>query len=80
MTEDFVYNPPLFPFLDVLYEDDDIMVVNKPSGLLSVPGRLKEHHDSILSRIKSSYPDAFAVKIAEEAGIELVRLGDSKEE
>ena len=61
MTEDFVYNPPLFPFLDVLYEDDDIMVVNKPSGLLSVPGRLKEHHDSILSRIKSSYPDAFAV-------------------
>ena len=61
MNADFIYNPPLFPFLDVLYEDDDIMVVNKPSGLLSVPGRLKEHHDSILSRIKSSYPDAFAV-------------------
>ena len=58
--EELAFKPVQMP-LDVVYEDDDIMVVNKPSGLLSVPGRLKEHHDSILSRIKSSYPDAFAV-------------------
>ena len=51
MSETFVYNPPLFPFLDVLYEDDDIMVVNKPSGLLSVPGRLKEHHDKSIMTV-----------------------------
>ncbi len=61
MTPEFVYNPPLFPFLDILHEDDDIMVVNKPSGLLSVPGRLKEYNDSILSRVRSIHPDAFAV-------------------
>ena len=61
MSQNFVYNPPLVPFLDTLYEDGDIIVVNKPSGLLSVPGRLKEYHDSILSRVRSIYPDAFAV-------------------
>ena len=33
------YNPPQEPWLVVLYQDDHIMVVNKPSGLLSVPGR-----------------------------------------
>ena len=34
------YNPPQDPWLVILYQDEHIMVVNKPSGLLSVPGRL----------------------------------------
>lgn len=58
---EFHYSPPLVPFLDILYEDADIMVVNKPSTILSVPGKAKEHHDSILARVKTLYPDAFAV-------------------
>lgn len=57
----FIYNPPKTPFLTVLYEDEYIMVVDKPSGLLSVPGREKENYDSILSRIWETYPDAMAV-------------------
>lgn len=57
----FNYDPPLIPFLDILYEDADIMVVNKPATILSVPGKLKIHHDSILARVKSIHPDAFAV-------------------
>jgi tRNA pseudouridine32 synthase/23S rRNA pseudouridine746 synthase len=32
------YNPPQDPWLVILYQDEHIMVVNKPSGLLSVPG------------------------------------------
>ena len=32
------YNPPQEPWLDLVYRDDYIAVVNKPSGLLSVPG------------------------------------------
>ena len=32
------YSPPETP-LDIVYEDFDILVVNKPEGLLSVPGR-----------------------------------------
>lgn len=57
----FDYNPPKIPFLDTLYEDQDIMVVNKASTILSVPGKKSEHKDSILSRVKSIYEDAFAV-------------------
>ena len=31
------YHPPLEPYLDIIYQDNHICVVNKPSGLLSVP-------------------------------------------
>ncbi|AFJ48358.1 bifunctional tRNA pseudouridine(32) synthase/23S rRNA pseudouridine(746) synthase RluA [Shimwellia blattae] len=55
------YHPPLDPWLVVLYQDDHIMVVNKPSGLLSVPGRLEEHRDSIMTRIQRDYPQAESV-------------------
>ncbi|WP_338237319.1 pseudouridine synthase [Persicobacter diffluens] len=42
--------------IEVLYEDEVLAVVNKPSGFLSVPG--KSHTDSILERIKQQMPDA----------------------
>lgn len=57
----FIYTPPKTPFLDILYQDEDIIVVNKPSGLLSVPGRLEEHKDSIISRIWTINKNAMAV-------------------
>ncbi|WOT05677.1 bifunctional tRNA pseudouridine(32) synthase/23S rRNA pseudouridine(746) synthase RluA [Shewanella youngdeokensis] len=55
---DFVYSPPTTPWLDVLHQDNDIMVLNKPSGLLSVPGRAPAHNDSIYSRVLAQYPEA----------------------
>ncbi|MDH5218087.1 MAG: RluA family pseudouridine synthase, partial [Gammaproteobacteria bacterium] len=42
--------------LPVVYEDDEILVVNKPHGLLSVPG--KEIRDSVLTRLQDRFPDA----------------------
>jgi len=42
--------------LDIFFEDDNIIVVNKPPEFLSVPG--KEIKDSVLTRIKEKYPDA----------------------
>lgn len=57
----FKYNPPNNPFLDILYQDQDIIVVNKSSGILSVPGRLAEYHDSILTRVRANFPQAHAV-------------------
>ncbi len=39
----------------ILYQDEHIMVVNKPSGLLSVPGRLEEHKDSVMTRIQRDF-------------------------
>lgn len=55
------YNPPQDPWLHILYQDQHIMVVNKPSGLLSVPGRLEEHKDSVMTRIQRDYPQAESV-------------------
>ncbi len=57
----FVYNPPLEPWLDVLYQDENIIVVNKPCGLLSVPGRDPAHADSIMSRVVAAHPQARVV-------------------
>lgn len=41
----------------VLYSDDDIVVINKPGGLLSVPGRGAEKQDSAAFRLKKMFPD-----------------------
>lgn len=53
----FVYCPPLEPLL-TLYEDDDLIAVDKPAGLLSVMGRRPEHQDSAYLRILEHYPAA----------------------
>ena len=58
---DFIYNPPTTPWLDIIYSDQDILVLNKPSGLLSVPGRKPEHQDSLYSRVLEQYPLAQVV-------------------
>lgn len=47
--------------LAFVYADADIIVVNKPSGLLSVPGRLPENNDSVASRVQQQYPQASIV-------------------
>lgn len=42
--------------IDIIYRDEAIIVVNKPSGLLSVPGRGEDKQDCIVSRVKRLYP------------------------
>ena len=42
--------------MPIVYEDEDLVVVDKPAGLLSVPG--VEIEDSALTRIKNLYPNA----------------------
>lgn len=44
--------PALSQPLSILYEDDWIIAVNKPAGLLSVPGRYRDRQDSVLSRLR----------------------------
>ena len=50
MPKTFDYWPPTDPWLDILHEDADIVVFNKPSGLLSVPGKDPALFDSLQSR------------------------------
>lgn len=54
----FVYNPPTEPMLDIVHEDDDIVVLNKPSGLLSVPGKHEEHKDCLETRVQNCFAGA----------------------
>jgi tRNA pseudouridine32 synthase / 23S rRNA pseudouridine746 synthase len=42
----------------VTYEDEHLLVVNKPSGLLTVPGRSAALQDCVVSRLGARYPDA----------------------
>ncbi|WP_068315446.1 bifunctional tRNA pseudouridine(32) synthase/23S rRNA pseudouridine(746) synthase RluA [Polycladidibacter hongkongensis] len=57
----FIYTPPKEPFLDVLYHDADLLVLNKPSGLLSVPGKAAEHKDCLETRAQQRFPTATTV-------------------
>lgn len=61
VLDEFEYSPPQSPYLTLLHVDDHLIVVNKPSGLLSVPGREAAHQDSVVSRVKRVYPSAAAV-------------------
>lgn len=60
MRAEFTYAPPSDP-LDVIHVDDDLLILNKPSGLLSVPGRASEHADCLETRAKADFPDALLV-------------------
>lgn len=52
------YTPPTEPWLDILYEDEDILVLNKPSGLLTVPGKPESHHDCLEARVREKFVGA----------------------
>ncbi len=54
------YAPPDTP-LDVLHEDHEILVVNKPQGLLSVPGKGEHLADCLLTRLQEAFPTALLV-------------------
>lgn len=57
MTE---YHPPQTP-LDILHDDHEILVVNKPSGLLSVPGKGPDLADCLLTRVQAAFPTGLLV-------------------
>ena len=47
--------------IDLLYLDAALLVVNKPAGLLSVPGRGDEKQDCLARRVQTEYPEALIV-------------------
>ena len=47
--------------LDLVYVDDQIIVLNKASGLLSVPGRGEDKQDCLITRAQQEWPDALTV-------------------
>ena len=55
------YRPPPNNGLTILYEDEDLLAVNKPSGLLSVQGRGTHKQDCLATRVQARYPEALIV-------------------
>lgn len=54
------YRPPDAP-LDVIHADHAMVLVNKPAGLLSVPGRGDHLADCLLARVQAAFPEALLV-------------------
>ena len=55
------YRPPAHDGLSILYLSEQLVIVDKPSGLLSVPGRGAGKEDCLSRRVQAEYPDALIV-------------------
>jgi tRNA pseudouridine32 synthase/23S rRNA pseudouridine746 synthase len=55
------YNPPADLGLEIVYRDGSLLVLNKPSGLLCVPGRGEHKRDSLATRVQARFPEALTV-------------------
>ncbi len=55
------YQPPPAAEPEFLHIDDALLVLNKPAGLLSVPGRGADKQDSLALRVQAIYPEALFV-------------------
>ncbi|MEE9273443.1 MAG: pseudouridine synthase [Robiginitomaculum sp.] len=57
MLRPFAYTPADTP-LRYIYKDDHFLIVDKPTGLLSVPGKSGNHKDCLELRVQKDYPPA----------------------
>ncbi|SDG67520.1 RluA family pseudouridine synthase [Sulfitobacter delicatus] len=57
---DSAYTPPQDPLV-ILHEDAEVLLVDKPSGLLSVPGKGEHLADCLLARVQAVFPEALLV-------------------
>ncbi|EKE74722.1 MULTISPECIES: RluA family pseudouridine synthase [Roseobacteraceae] len=57
---DTIYAPPQDP-LKIIHMDHEILVVDKPAGLLSVPGKGEHLADCLIARIKAVFPEVLLI-------------------
>jgi tRNA pseudouridine32 synthase/23S rRNA pseudouridine746 synthase len=57
---DFIYAPPVEP-IRVIHVDHEVLLIDKPAGLLSVPGKGDHLADCMISRVQAAFPDALLV-------------------
>ena len=60
---------------EAIYADAHLLVLNKPAGLLSVPGKGDGKKDCLSSRVQKSYPDALIVHRLDMATSGLMMMG-----
>ena len=61
----------------LLHADDSLLVLDKPAGLLAVPGRGEDKQDCLSARVQAIYPDALVVHRLDQAtsGLMLMARG-----
>jgi tRNA pseudouridine32 synthase/23S rRNA pseudouridine746 synthase len=57
---DNVYAPPQDP-LAIIHDDHEVLLVDKPSGLLSVPGKGEHLADCLIARVQQVFPQALLI-------------------
>lgn len=72
------YAPAPAP-VSYIYCDDHLILIDKPSGLLSVPGRGAEKSDCAIARVQAEFPDALTVHRLDMATSGLLLMARSKE-
>ena len=60
--------------ITLVYLDDGLLVIDKPAGLLSQPGRRPEKWDCVIARLQPTYPDAVVVHRLDEPTSGLMML------
>ena len=73
------YLPPPDTGLSIVFADDSLVVVDKPAGLLSVPGRGEGMADCLVSRVQATFPDALSVHRLDMATSGLLILARGEE-
>lgn len=74
----FIYEPPMDPYLEVVHADPDFIILNKQSGLLSVPGKDPGLSDCLESRARKQYPTASTIHRLDKDTSGIVVMGLNK--
>jgi tRNA pseudouridine32 synthase/23S rRNA pseudouridine746 synthase len=68
---------PVIPGVGLLHVDESLLVLDKPSGMLSVLGRGEDKQDCLSARVQAAFPDALIVHRLDQAtsGLMLMARG-----
>lgn len=72
------YHPPHPPYLPIAHMDDEVIAVDKPANLLSVPGKTPDLNDCVESRAQLAFGRAFIVHRLDMATSGLILLARTK--
>ncbi len=64
--------------IGILHVDEQLLVVNKPSGLLAVPGKGPDKADCLITRLQKRWPDALTVHRLDQSTSGVVVFGRGK--
>lgn len=75
--DDLAVLPTCMEEIEILYQDPAFLLINKPTRLLSVPGRHPQNRDSVIARLQPDFPQASIVHRLDfdTSGIMVIPLG-----